>query len=125
MARARRCPARVGSMRLVGRRGRGGRVAARAATGRSSLELGLQLDEACPRVEELAPVAVGILVEPGHALLGHAIGLLGRFGPPLGRGKSGAKAVVVLLEASCAPALGPEVTPRVSGFRSSAARRSR
>jgi hypothetical protein len=93
-------------MRLVGSAvGRPGR----AASGNGA-ELP-ELDEGCPRLEELAPVAVGILVEPGYALLGHTSGRLGLFGPPLGRGKPGAKAVVVMLEASCAAALGPQVTP--------------
>jgi hypothetical protein len=75
------------------------------------VDLGLQLDEGCERLEELAAVAVGIVPEPGLTVLGDTSGFLGHLRPLFGGSEPRAEAIVRLAEAGRAPPLGPEIAP--------------
>lgn len=86
-------------------------------TASEPLDLGLQFGERRPGLEELPAVPVRILLEPLPTILRHPSGLLGHFSPPLSGGKPCPKAVVVLLEASGAAALGAQVAPESERIR--------
>lgn len=73
------------------------------------VDLGLQLGEFRPGLEELPAVAIGQLIRPCQAPLGLTSGVVGLLGPPLGQGKPRAESVVLLLHASRTTAFGPQL----------------
>jgi hypothetical protein len=75
------------------------------------VDLGLQLGDLRPDLEELPAVPVGQLLRPRQALLGRTSGVVGLLGQSLGHGKPRTEAVVLLLEAGRAASLGPQLTP--------------